>query len=382
MAAIPDYEKFSFSENSDIEMKILIMGTRGIPAKYGGFETFAEEMSVLLASEGYDVTVQCDHNSFPDKAYRGVTLWFTSIAKSDHPLRYYGEGFRWGMKNCDVIIAASSAASVFYPLNLFYRKAIITNPDGLEHKRRKWSFLKRYYLKISEMLSMRMSDYIIADSGNIKKYLDTAYSFAAGKTRIIEYGAYLNTEPDPLMLEKYGLTHEGYYLVVSRIEPENNIDMILEGYLNSGTAVPLIISGNIRDTAYVRNLVKLYGSVNVRFVGGVYDKRELNALRFSCKAYIHGHSVGGTNPSLLEAMANRNVIIAHDNLFNREVTDNTQFYFLTSEQCAQTINRVEMLTPGELISYRELSTKQIIEKYNWGNILSKYLDLLKEISSK
>lgn len=361
-------------------MKLLIMGTRGIPARYGGFETFAEEISVLLAANGIDVTVQCDFNSSDLTTYQGVNLWRASLTKSENPLKFYLEGFRYGLKYSDVILVASCAASIFYPLNIFKRKIIITNPDGLEFRRKKWPLVKRIYLKLSEMLSMAMSDYIVADSYNIKRYIDSTYGFASEKTRIIEYGAHLNNKVDHKFLHKHGVVNNGFYFVVSRLEPENHLDIILEGYKRSGTSCPLLIAGNLLETEYVKRMVESYASDNIRFAGGIYDRNELNSLRHSCKAYIHGHSVGGTNPSLLEAMANRNIIIAHDNVFNREVTDNSQFYFSTPQECAQRISEVEKLDDSDAEKYREQGYRIIVERYNWNAILSKYLNLLKEIS--
>ncbi|MCU0455721.1 MAG: DUF1972 domain-containing protein [Bacteroidales bacterium] len=360
-------------------MKLLIMGTRGIPARYGGFETFAEEISVLLAANGIDVTVQCDFNSSDLTTYQGVNLWHASLTKSENPLKYYLEGFRYGLRNCDVILAASCAASVFYPLNLFKRKVIITNPDGLEYKRKKWPLAKRIYLKVSEMLSMAMSDYIVADSSNIKRYIDSTYAFASAKTRIIEYGAHLNHEVDPECLHKYGVGKSGFYLVVSRLEPENHLEMILDGHKRSGTSYPILIAGNILETEYVKKMMESYASERVIFAGGIYNRNELFTLRHSCKAYIHGHSVGGTNPSLLESMASRNIIIAHDNVFNREVTDDGQFYFSTPEECARRINEVEMLGDSDAERYREKGYRMIVDRYNWNAILTKYLNLLGEV---
>ncbi len=363
-------------------MKLSIIGTRGIPAKYGGFETFAEEISVLLASRGIDVTVQCDYNSNDTIRFKGVNLYFTSVTKSERTLKYYYEGLKWGLNNSDVVLAASTAASFFYFLNFFKRKIIITNPDGLEHKRAKWSFLKKMYLKISEYLAVRMSDYLVADSESIRNYICNKYHRASQKTRVIEYGAYENNEPDDDILDNYGIRHHGYYLVVCRLEPENNIEMILEGYRKALTVKPLIIIGNIIGTEYVKRLVNLYNSDKIRFLGGIYDKKVLNALRFSCNAYIHGHSVGGTNPSLLEALASRNLIIAHDNIFNREVTSDRQFYFTTPEQLAGKIYEIELMPDNESTKLRDDSYRLIADRYNWNIILEKYLDLLNEASEK
>ncbi|HOF19915.1 MAG TPA: DUF1972 domain-containing protein [Bacteroidales bacterium] len=127
-------------------MRIAIVGTRGIPAKYGGFETFAEEISLRLAGEGFHVSVQCDAGSYDRNNYKGAGLFFSSVAKTEHPLRYYYEGIKWGVENSDLILAASSAGSLFYFLRAFKKTVILTNPDGLEYRRNKWSLPKKIYL--------------------------------------------------------------------------------------------------------------------------------------------------------------------------------------------------------------------------------------------
>lgn len=367
-------------ETNRKKIRISIVGSRGIPAKYGGFETFAEEISSLLVEKGFEVTVQCDFNSYSEINYKGVNLFFTSVAKSDNPLKYYFEGIRWAVKNTDIVFVTSSAGSFFYFLNFFKKKIIITNPDGLEFKRAKWSLFKRIYLKFSEMLAVKLSDYIIADSEAIKEYLFNSYKNIEKKIRVIEYGAYTNNEFNPAILEKYKLIPNFYYLVVSRLEPENNLDTIINAFQNTTTQSPLVIVGNKINTRYVNQLISLNSSGKIHFIGGIYDKKELNALRNSCKAYIHGHSVGGTNPSLLEAMGSRNIILAHDNEFNREVTSGNQLYFNSMEQCSDKINEIEMMSEEEKERYKNLSYSMITNKYNWNNILKKYLDLLNKVN--
>jgi glycosyltransferase involved in cell wall biosynthesis len=284
------------------------------------------------------------------------------------------------VKNTDVLIVSSTAASFFYFRNIFRKKIILTNPDGLEHRRKKWSLGKRGYLWLSEFFAVRFSDYLIADSDAIKKYFISSYKGVEHKIRLIEYGAFQNRYTDNEVLKKYGLEHNSYLLVVCRLEPENNLDMILEAYSGAATLAPIVIVGNIQNNGYTKSLIDRYRSDRIKFIGGIYDRNELNALRFSCKAYIHGHSVGGTNPSLLEAMGSRNIIIAHDNEFNREVTEGNQLYFSTSEQCKKKINEIELMKSDEIERYKESSNRMIVTKYNWDNILRKYLDLFNEIS--
>jgi len=360
-------------------MKVAIIGSRGIPARYGGFETFAEEISLLLSEKGIDMYVQCESGSYLQDKYEGVNLFFSDVIKSENPLKYYFRGIRWALKNTDIIIVTSTPGSVFYFLNFFRKKIIITNSDGLEFKRKKWSIFKRIFLKLSEIAAVRWSDYLIADSQSIKEYLAGTYRFSEKKIRVIEYGAFQNCYYDKSVLESHGLEHNSYYLVVSRLEPENNPEMIIQGYLAANSVFPLVVIGIISDSSFASELYIKYSSERVIFAGGIYDRNELNALRFSCKAYIHGHSVGGTNPSLLEAMGSHNVVLAHDNIFNREVTQGHQLYFCSSDECREKIKRIELMTPDEIQQLKKFSSDLISSKYNWDLILKKYLDFLQEI---
>jgi rhamnosyltransferase len=165
---------------------------------------------------------------------------------------------------------------------------------------------------------------------------------------------------------------------VSRLEPENNVESIIRGYIKSNIEQPLIVVGNLLETKYVNGLLQ-YKSNKVRFLGGVYDKNKLEALRYGCKAYLHGHSVGGTNPSLLEALGSGNIIIAHDNVFNREVTDNKMKYFSTSEECSEAIIEVEHLSDDDISRYKKLAVKRIKDFYNWERIAQDYYNALIKI---
>jgi glycosyltransferase involved in cell wall biosynthesis len=360
-------------------MKLAILGSRGIPSKYGGFETFAEEISVLLVKTGVEVTVQCDKRSNDKDEYRGVNLFYSKVTKSANPLRYYFEGIRWAVKNCDIILVLGSGGAIFYFLNILKRRVIITNTDGLEFRRDKWSFPIKVYWRISEAFSILFSDILIADSIGIRDYLLTRYRISTRKVRVIEYGAYENGNKNFQAIQKYSLSHRGYYLVVCRLEPENNIEMVIDGYIKSGSALPLVVVGNILKTRYVKRLLKKYNSERVRYIGGIYDKVELSSLRYSCKAYIHGHSVGGTNPSLLEAMGSMNIILVHENIFNREVAGNDQFYFENSDECAAGISIIEKMSEQEIEEHGRASLKRIHDYYNWEMILQKYINLFSNL---
>jgi glycosyltransferase involved in cell wall biosynthesis len=359
-------------------MKISIIGTRGIPAKYGGFETFAEEITPRLVQNGFDIAVQCDQSEKHYADWFGAKLYYSSYTKSTNPLKYYFDGIRWGLKNSDIVLIAGTGGSIFYFLNIFHRKIIITNTDGIESGRVKWSLLKRWYVKISEIFAVWFSDSLIADSIAVSQYLINKYRFAERKIDVVEYGAYLNELSDPVVLNKYNVRHEDYYLIICRIEPENNLMMILEGFSKAKTYCTLLIVGPLKNSRFCENLVKTFKSDRIRFLGGIYDKHEISSLRSSCKAYIHGHSVGGTNPSLLEAMGSGNLIICHDNVFNREVTSDSQLYFKSPSDLTESINLVEILPREKKKIFQDKGRERIISYYNWDNILTKYSGIFKK----
>ena len=229
---------------------------------------------------------------------------------------------------------------------------------------------------------MKLSDFIIADSEAIKEHLTAKYKLSGEKIRIIEYGAPVVNGYDENILRKYDLQFGQYYLVVSRLEPENNIRMIIDGYLATETDKKLIIIGSLSGNRYVTQLIKDYQSCRIRFLGGIYDKSELSTIRFACKAYFHGHSVGGTNPSLLEAMGCGNITICHDNVFNREVTAGRQLYFKNSDQCKEIIDHLELIPPEQVYYMKESNLKRIRNLYNWDAIYEKYNTLFMEIAAR
>lgn len=358
-------------------MKIGIVGTRGIPAKYGGFETFAEEISVLLSEKNIDVTVYCDNplKTNVENHFKRVALKYMRSTKTRFPLYYYYESIRKALKDNDIILVTGTGGSFFYLLNFWRHKIIITNTDGVESRRAKWSFIKKRLIKLSEILAIQFSDHIIADSQGISQYILSNYpKLERNKLSTIEYGAPINNTLNPKCLEKFQLQTDQYFLVVCRLEPENNLQMIIDGYNLSNSAKTLIIVGNLNDNFYVKSLLK-YKSQNIRFIGSVYDKEEIYSLRNGAFAYIHGHSVGGTNPSLLEALGSSNVCICHNNIFNREVTNNTQLYFNNSIDLKNRINELNELDIESLQKLRKAARNRIEEYYTWQNMSNKYFDL-------
>lgn len=367
-------------------LKLAIVGTRGIPAQYGGFETFAQELSIRLVKKGIEVSVYCNYTDEKEELYQNVKLKYMSCTKDANPLRYYKESIDTAVnEGNDIIVSCGGGGSLAVLNKKLHRSSavFITNTDGIEYKRTKWNFIVRTGVRfIGEFISVLCSDYLIADSLGIKQYLLKSYPFINPSTIfMIEYGAELFNSFDKTHLETFGLTQDNYYLIVSRLEPENNIDVLIDGFFKSQTKKKLVIIGSLKETVYVKELLKRK-SERIIFLNGIYDSNTLKNLRYGCAAYFHGHSVGGTNPSLLEALACGNIVLAHDNVFTREVTENKMFYFVSDDDCAERINEIDRLTKEEIDRKKEFTVQKITKYYNWERITDEYLNVFSAIYSK
>ena len=197
---------------------------------------------------------------------------------------------------------------------------------------------------------------------------------------MIPYGAEIFDHPDPSILERYALAENGYCMLVARMEPENNVEMILDGYIQSGANEPFVVVGN-QANDYGSRLCRKFEGSNIRFVGGIYDVNMLNNLRYHARAYFHGHSVGGTNPSLLEAMASQAMIAAHDNIFNRSILGDDAFYFSSAHDVAVIImddKALETIRPQRI----RANLQKIRDTYRWDVIVRQYADLIERVMSK
>ncbi len=358
--------------------QLAILGTRGIPARYGGFETFAEEIATRLVCRGVDVTVFCPTaNPKPGELFNGVILKFvkyTSFGKFSE-MFWDARCLFVARKEFDVVymLGVGGAFAVWLPR--IFGTRVWVNTDGIEWKRSKFTWSQRTYLALAEALCVLFATRIIADASAIATYLRERYPLLKSVSTIA-YGAEIPARiPDGNELETMGLRADGYYIVVCRLEPENHVLEIIEGFERANTSLPLVILGNVENpNDYVRQLLE-HSSNKIRFVGAIYDKEKLSSLRFNARAYVHGHSVGGTNPSLLEAMASSSLVIAHDNPFNREVLGNFGIFFRTSDDLASNICAIEegQVRKDALVSG---AVDRIQTNYLWDQIAEKYLELL------
>ena len=321
-------------------MKIAILGTRGIPNHYGGFEQYAELLSVFLAAQGWDVTVYNSHNHpYQESEYKEVKI--KHIYDPEKGLGTVGQFFydlgcilNTRKQKFDIIYQLGYTSSAIFNFLFDSKTTLVTNMDGLEWKRTKYNKYVQKFLKYSEKIAVKRSHFLIADSLGIKKYLDDKYDTST------YYSAYTANIPTLFLkehLNQYFLKPFEYNLLIARLEPENNIDTIIQANVLNNLKIPLIVIGN-HKTEYGQLLVERYKDFkHILFIGAVYQKNILDSIRHFSKMYFHGHSVGGTNPSLLEAMACQCNIIAHDNTFNKSVLEESAWYFDDAEKLHELI---------------------------------------------
>ncbi|MCU1682743.1 MAG: glycosyl transferase, group 1 [Amycolatopsis sp.] len=370
-------------------MRIAMIGTRGVPARYGGFETCVEEVGLRLVKLGHQVTVYCRRAEDPhgngspgfDTEYEldadatehlGMRLVHLPALRrktletlSHTALSVVHANFH----RPDVAFVFNAANAPLLPFLRLRGIPVVTHVDGLEWKRAKWSGLGQRYYRAAEALAVRWSDALIADAAGIQDYYTERFSVS---TDYIPYGAPIITDSGAERLAGLGLESGGYHLVVARFEPENHVDLAVEGYLRSGARRPLVVVGAApyadRYTAAIRQLAD--GDQRVRLLGSVWDQRLLDQLYSNALTYIHGHSVGGTNPSLLRAMGAGTATTAFDVNFNREVLGEYGRYFTRPEDLAAICDEAEAnpsATEGR--GHAQIAS---LDRYEWDDVADKY----------
>lgn len=356
----------------EFKLKIGILGSRGIPNAYGGFEQFAQYISLGLAQRGHEVWVYNSHiHPYQSSEWNGVHIihckdWEHKIGTAGQFVYDYNCITDARNRDFDILLQLGYTSNSIWYFR-WPKKAInVVNMDGLEWKRSKYNKLTRRFLKFAEWLSAKHANVLIADSLGIKNYLKSEYN---KESFYIPYGADFIEKINDEALKEYGLSTKQYFLIIARIEPENNIELIIKGYLTTNKRYPLVIIGN-HENKFGSYLQRKYKDEKIRFLGPIYNQDRINTLRHFSKLYFHGHSVGGTNPSLLEAMACKCNIAAHNNPFNRAILTDFAYYFSN----VQDINHIIMEEDGQLdISYRIIKNIEKIKNiYSWYKIIDDY----------
>lgn len=358
--------------------KLIIMGIRGIPAAHGGFETFAEHLAFYLRDRGWHVTVYCQEGR---AAQRYIDQW-EGIERIHIPVRRSGA---LGTVEFDIKCVADVAGRDGVILTLGYNTGFLApwlqlkgrrnfiNMDGIEWKRDKYGLPARLYLWVNERLAAWSGAFLIADHPQIEQRLRMIAPRAG--IMMIPYGGDAPNAGDINRLAELGLEDQRYFTVIARPEAENSILEIVEAFSGIRQGVKLVVLGIYDPAVAYQARVLAAAGPDILFPGPIYDKATLHALRKHCIAYLHGHRVGGTNPSLVEALAAGNAIIAHDNMFNRWVAGDAALYFSDIAGCQAAITRVAREN-----ALRGMMQKNAISRwktvFDWPMILSEYEELL------
>jgi glycosyltransferase involved in cell wall biosynthesis len=351
---------------------IAIIGTQGVPANYGGFESLVENLIGENKSEDVKYTVFCSSKDMPQQLdeYKGATLKYIPLrANGAQSIPYDILSFLKVPKSADVVLVLGVSGCLILPFyRLFSKKKLVINIDGLEHRREKWGKMAKAFLKFSEKLAVRYADVVVSDNKGIQDYVKEEY----GKDSVlIAYGGdHVIRDIDPSfekdVLNRFSLEPGNYAVTVCRIEPENNCHVTLEAF--SRTDKKLIFIGNWNRSEYGRELKEKYSKFsNIIIQDPIYDVDILYALRKNAGQYIHGHSAGGTNPSLVEAMFFGCPILAYGCVYNRESTSGKALYWADSDELVSLLNDGDM--DGALM--RQIAEEQ----YTWEKITKQYEEL-------
>ncbi|MCM3693172.1 beta 1-4 rhamnosyltransferase Cps2T [Neobacillus niacini] len=377
---------------------VFIIGSKGIPSRYGGFETFVDKLTEHKKSNEIKYHVACLADNFNEFEYNNARCFNVNVPeigpakavyydiKSLELVYKYIKDNR--ISNAIVYILACRIGPFMNSYKSKFEKLgvpVYVNPDGHEWKRAKWNRFIRQYWKLSERLMIKNTDLAICDSKAIEKYIHEEYKSYHPKTTFIAYGATVNT-PNQLDENKYlewlkswNIQESEYYLIVGRFVPENNYELMIREFMKSSTTKALVIITNIEENKFYNDLKKstnFDSDKRIKFVGTVYDQELLSQIRTKAFAYLHGHEVGGTNPSLLEAMATTPLNLLLDVQFNREVGSDAALYFgKGSNALAATIQQADHLSLEDLETIGNEAKKRIEEEYSWDIIVDKYENL-------
>jgi glycosyltransferase involved in cell wall biosynthesis len=365
-------------------VRIAMLGTRGVPAHYGGFETAVEEIGQRLVTRGHEVTVYCreTEDAAPEE-YLGMHLvHLPSLrGKAVETLSHTAMSTLHLLTHPrhDVAIVFNAANAPFLPFLRLTGTPVAVHVDGLEWRRAKWGGAGRTYYRWAESYAVRWADALIADAQGIADYY--AEEFGAA-TELLTYGAPIQESPASDKLSELGVTSRGYHLVVARFEEENHVEEIVTGYRHSRAALPLLVVGSAPYAdAYTARIRQAAGSDDrIRMLGGVWDQDLLDQLYANCLTYLHGHSVGGTNPSLLRAMGAGADVIAFDVCFNREVLGEFGRYFSSPADIAPLLFAAEVL-PEEAEERGLHFRTRAAHRYDWLEVAAGYEQLCKHLDS-
>lgn len=380
-------------------LNVFLIGSKGIPSNYGGFETFVDKLTQNKKSNNIKYHVSClsDNDSeFECNNARCFNVNVKDIGSAKAVLydiksikrctEYIKEK---NLKNSIVYILACRIGPFIYKYKKELEKMgvrVFVNPDGHEWKRSKWNYIVRKYWKISERLMVKNADLLVCDSKGIESYIKQDYKKYNPNTTFIAYGSDIDksnlNDKESILINwysKYNIRANQYYLIVGRFVPENNYELMIREYMKSNINKDLVIVSNVEENRFYKELLaktNFNKDERIKFVGTVYNQQLLKKIRENAYAYIHGHEVGGTNPSLLEALSSTKLNLLLDVVFNKEVGCNGALYFNKNEgSLLELVNKIERLSVADIETISQNAKIRIKENYTWNYIVNQYENL-------
>jgi len=361
-------------------VRFAILGTRGIPARYGGFETFAEELSTRLAARGHSLTVYC-REKYPEPSYRGVRLkylptirhkYFDTLAHTFFSTLHLAVARR-----CDAVLYCNAANAVFTWIPSVLGMPVALNVDGLERHRKKWNRLAKAWYRISERLATWMPNVVVTDAHSIAAYYREEYGRSS---EMIPYGAEVGAVETSEALDRLGLERRRYFLYVSRMEPENNALLVREVFEQLRTPFKLALIGDAPYAANYIGQVRATSASRIIIPGAIYGQgyRELGS---HCFAYIHATEVGGTHPALIEAMGRGALTLYLDTPENAEVAGGAGLSF-QRHTLTQVLERALEMPESEREAYRTKARERVRTRYSWDAVTDAYEKLLTRLAKR
>jgi glycosyltransferase involved in cell wall biosynthesis len=367
-------------------LKVAIMGAKGYPYVYGGYDTMIKELGERLVKKGVHVRVYNHRALFPQKPkyVNGIECIYTPAIESKQ-LTQLSHSFFSMIHACfsdvDVIFVVNSANGPFGLISRLFRKKTVINVDGLEWLRPKWKgFGGKYFFWASKMAT-KFYDQLINDSDEMQRVYKELFN---ADSKVIAYGANPRSDVDSEPIEKWGIKSREYFLIVGRLIPDNNADLIIEGFLKSDSTRKLVIIGDVPFNDAYANVLKNKVDDRLLFLGYVTDQNELAAWYSHCFAYFHGHEYGGTNPAMLKALGFGCAILALDTPFNQEMLQNGKhgWYFKKSTESVQDIVEAAESSKERMAYFRSIAREGLTQRYNWDFVTNQYLEVFQNLAGK
>lgn len=359
---------------------LIIMGVRGIPAAHGGFETFAEKLALYLIQQDWSVTVYCQEsmgNNVYESEWHGIKRIHIPVKQEGAwgTMVFDYKAIKHSLTQPGLVLTLGYNTAIFNTLHSMKKRMNVINMDGIEWKREKWGAVARTWFWLNERIGCHVGSHLIADHPKIKEHLATRVK--EKKITMIPYGADEDIDSDIAELKNFNIESESYSVLIARPEPENSVYEIVKAFSKKKRDHKLLVLGKYTDKNPYHCKVKAVASEEVNFVGAIYNSLIVNTLRKYARFYLHGHQVGGTNPSLVEALGAGNAVIAHDNMFNRWVAGNESLYFKNVEHLDHIFN-VYLKNDKKIAFMREASKTYFLENFTWPKVLNDYDLLLTE----